>query len=321
MQLIILLLASVGILTFLSGAIVFFGSSKSDRLRSLWYFLASIFATMWMTAFAVFLAAKPGAEDYIHHYVAWAFNSALLLDVFFLGYEVWNKKYGKPLTMFFLVFGLAICLTLITNPSALIQDVTLNTFGNSVTMNIGPLCFAYIGFFCCIVPVIIASFLRDYIKSRSVRTRRSNLIMMIAFSISSGIVLVTDLILPLLGQWSIIWLGPVALGATIIMHYYIILRYQSLNLASMWLKILSYVVMVASLAVVYIAIFSIVFAALFRGSTPSAEVIILNFIMILVVIALIPAMSGLNKFIRNLISEQHPKPSKKQKDADKHHAK
>jgi len=55
-------------------------------------------------------------------------------------------------------------------------------------------------------------------------------------------------------------------------------------------------------------IFSIVFAALFRGSTPSTEVIVLNFIMILIFIALMPAMNGLMEFIRSLISS--PKSNK-----------
>ena len=54
-------------------------------------------------------------------------------------------------------------------------------------------------------------------------------------------------------------------------------------------------------------IFAIIFAALFRGSPPSTEVIILNFIMILVFIALMPAMNEFIKFIRTLIgqSDQH----------------
>ena len=57
-------------------------------------------------------------------------------------------------------------------------------------------------------------------------------------------------------------------------------------------------------------IFSVVFAGLFRGSTPSTEVIILNFIMIVIFIALMPAMNELSNFIRSLISGQ-PHPAKK----------
>ena len=83
-----------------------------------------------------------------------------------------------------------------------------------------------------------------------------------------------------------------------------------INLSVRWLQFFSYMVVVVSIAIVYMIIFSIVFAALFRGSTPSLEVIILNFIMILIFIALIPAMNGLITFIRRLIIEQHPRAQK-----------
>ena len=43
---------------------------------------------------------------------------------------------------------------------------------------------------------------------------------------------------------------------------------------------------------------------MFRGSTPSVEVIVLNFVMILIVLLLTPAMSELNMFVRSLISNQ-----------------
>ena len=64
-------------------------------------------------------------------------------------------------------------------------------------------------------------------------------------------------------------------------------------------------------------VFSIVFAALFRGSTPSVEVIVLNFIMILFFIALIPVLNGLTAYIKNLISGQNTKQSIAKTDNDK----
>ena len=94
MQLIVILLATVSILTFLSGAIVFFGSSKGDRARSAWYFAAAIFATAWMASIATFMIATPDRANVIGWHVNWTFISAILLDIAFLGYGVWEKKYG-----------------------------------------------------------------------------------------------------------------------------------------------------------------------------------------------------------------------------------
>ena len=306
MQLIVILLAVVSILTVLSGAIVFFGSSKHDRVRSLWYFAAAIAATVWMASISIFMIAEPKAIDTIYWHVNWTFISAILLDAAFLGYAAWREKHGKALTLFFLAFGLIVSIAIAISPNSLYSSVTLQHTGNSVTMNIGPLYFAYIAFFATIVPAIVSVFFKQYLKTRSNRRRGSDIITMSCFGASSLVVLIFNLILPLLGNWSLIWLGPLALSVTILAVYYTILRYQALNLSSVWLRILSYIVVIASVAIVYMIIFSVIFAALFRGSTPSIEVIILNFIMIVIFISLMPALNQFTSSVRSLISNQKP---------------
>lgn len=305
MQLIVILLATVSILTFLSGAIVFFGSSKGDRIRSAWYFAAAVFATIWMVSIAAFMVAPPSRIDTIGWHVNWTFISAIFLDAAFLGYGAWQKKYGKIATFVFLLFGLIVSGAILIDPSALYSDVILSNTGNSVVMYMGPVYFSYIAFFGAIVPAIIAVFFHQFLKTRSKRKRGGDVVTMISFGVSSTIVLIFNLILPLFNNWSLIWLGPLALAVTILGVYYTILRYRMLNLASIWLRIFSYIVVIASIAIVYMIIFSMIFAALFRGSTPSTEVIILNFIMILIFITLIPAMNTLMTFIKTLIMGQN----------------
>ena len=313
MQLIVILLATVAILTFLSGAIVFFGTSKGDRARSAWYFTAAIFATAWMSSIALFLVAKPDSADTIFWHVNWTFVSAVFLDAAFLGYGAWSKRYGKIATTIFWIFGLVVGISILLNPGALYSDIVLSNTGNSVVLNTSPLYFAYIAFFATIVPAIIAVFFHQFLKSRSKRKKGGDIITMTSFGASSTVVLIVNLILPLLGNWGLIWLGPLALAMTILGVYYTILRYHMLNLASVWLRIFSYIVVVSSIAIIYMIIFSVIFAALFRGSTPSTEVIILNFIMILIFIALMPAMNGLMIFIRSLMVGQTSDDKKDQK--------
>lgn len=304
MQLIVILLATVAILTLLSGAIVFFGASKGDKVRSLWFFLAAIFATVWMASISVFLTAGQNMAGTIDWHVKWTFVSAIIIDVAFLGYIVWREKYGKFATFFFLIFGGIISALIFAKPELLYSGVELSKAGNSVAMNmnLGSLYYTYIVFFGSIVPVIVISLLYQFMRTKSNRRRSGDLVIMLAFGGSSTLVLIFNLILPLFNNWSLIWIGPLALSATIIGFYYTILRYHSLNLASIWLKIFSYVVLISSIAIVYMIIFALIFTALFRGSMPSVEVIVLNFIMILVFLLLMPAMNEIMTFIRSLIS-------------------
>lgn len=303
MQLIAILLATVSILTFLSGFIVFAGSSKGDRIRSAWYFIAAIFATIWMISISLFLTATPESSNVDWH-IKWTFSSAILLDAAFLGYISWKEKYGKIVTVAFLIFGLIISGFIFSNPEYLYSEVFLSNTGNNIILNIAPLYFAYNGFFATIVPAIVFLLFRQFYRSTSKRKRRGDIITMTSFGISSVITLIFNLILPILGNWNLVWLGPLALAITILSIYYVILRYRMLNLSSIWLRIFSYIVILASLAIVYMVIFSIVFASLFRGSTPSMEVIILNFIMILIFLCLVPAVNRLFNFMNRLIKSK-----------------
>lgn len=307
MQLIVILLITVSVLTFLSGAIMFFGSKKKERARSAWFFVATIFATIWMLSISLFLVADSSWIDAIGWHVNWTYISAIFIDVALLGYISWHEKYGRIATIVFLVLGIILSSVFLANPSLLYTDITLANTGNSLETNIGPFYFVYITFFCLLVPAVITTLFRQIYRSRSLRKRGADLVLLVGFAISGTMSLIFNLILPL-WDWSLIWLGPLAISTTILAVYYTILRYRTLNLSSIWLKLLSYIVVVASIAIIYMVIFSIIFAALFRGSTPSTEVIILNFVMILIFLALMPAMNEFIKFTRSLISnpETHP---------------
>ena len=301
MQLIAILLITVSVLTLLSGITIFLGSKKGERVRSAWFLIATIFATLWMVSISLFLVAPPEWADIVPWHVNWTYVNAIFIDVALLGYIVWKQKYGKIITLLFLILGIILTAFFVHDPSLLYTEVKLSNAGNSLVTNIAPYYFAYIAFFCLLVPTVLGSLLYQIIKTRSDKKRGGELVLLIGFAISGTMSLIFNLILPL-WRWDLIWLGPLAISTTIIAFYYSILRYRALNLSSIWLKILSYVVIMASFAILYMVLFSIIFTALFRGSTPSIEVIALNFIMILIFLLLMPALSELNSFIRSLIS-------------------
>lgn len=304
MQLIIILLATVSILTFLSGVIVFFGSIKGERLRSAWFFLAAIFATIWMTSISFFLIADSSWTGIIDWHAKWTFISAIVIDVAFLGYIIWNDKFGKITTLIFTILGGILSAFIMLRPELLYKEIILSHTGNSVVMNMDLLYFSYIAFFGLIVPAVIIGLLKQFFQTRLARKRSGDLIIMVSFGASSTLVLVANLVLPLFGNWNLIWLGPLALAVTIIAFYYTILKYRSLNLDSLWLKFFSYIVIITSFAIVYMVIFALIFSALFRGSTPSTEVIILNFIMVIIFLVLVPSINEISISIRSLINGQ-----------------
>ena len=309
MQLIAILLITVSVLTLLSGIAAFFGATKGDRARSAWFFVATVFAMIWMVSISLFLIASPEWGD-ISLLVNMTYVSAIFIDIALLGYISWRKKIGKVTTLIFLVAGVIFTAFFMRNPSLLYSGIVLTSAGNSLVPDFGPFYFTYIGFFCALVPAVLISLLKQILDSKSNRVKNGDLVLLVGFGISGTVSLVFNLILPL-WTWDFIWLGPLAISTTIIAFYYTILRYRAINLKSRWLKILSYIVIIASVAVLYMVVFYIVFIAMFRGSTPSMEVILLNFIMVLFFLLLMPAMSEVIVFIRSLITGEAALPKGK----------
>lgn len=301
MQIITILLAIVSFLTILSGIMVFVGSSKKERPRSAWFFVSTIFATIWSVSIAIFMIASPRWNMNMEWIVNLTFITAVFIDIALLGFINWHQKYGKPLTLIFLIAGVALSTVFLYDHTLMYGSINLANTGNSISMNVTPFYFIYNGFFCLLVPAVLLSLFVKIIKSTSKRLKKSDLTLLIGFMISGTVSLIFNLILPF-WTWDYIWLGPLAISTTIIAFYYIVLRYHIINLSSHWLRILSYTVIITSSAVIYMAIFYVIFLAMFRGSTPSTEVIVLNFIMIIIVLALMPAMSELSGFITSLIS-------------------
>jgi hypothetical protein len=302
MQLIAILLATVSVLTLLSGLAVFIGSRKTDRVRSVWFFAATLFATIWMVSIALFFVATPDwPRDLVAMFVNCTFLSAIFIDIALLGYIAWHHRYGKTTAIIFFIAGVIFAGVFTSNPSLLYTDIVMTSAGNSLITNVGPFYFAYIAFFCTLVPAIIIVLLRQIIKSKSDRLKNGDIVLLVGFSISGTMSLIFNLILTF-WTWNLIWIGPFAISTTIIAFYYTILRYRTIKLGSVWLRILSYIVLIASIAVLYMMVFYVVFLAMFRGATPSIEVIVLNFVMVLFFLLLMPAMNRLTTFVHMLIA-------------------
>lgn len=310
MQLIAILLITVSILTLLSGLAVFLGASKGDRARSAWFFAATIFATIWTVAISLFLIATPEWNGTLTLIVDMTYISAIFIDIALLGYISWRKKYGKIATLIFFILGLIFAGVFIAKPELLYTNINFSSTGNSLTTNFGSFYFTYIAFFCALVPTVILTLLHQIFKSKSTRIRGGDLTLLIGFAISGTMSLIFNLILPL-WTWNFVWLGPFAISTTILAFYYTILRYRVLKLTSRWLKLLSYIVLITSAAVLYMIVFYIIFIAMFKGSSPSLEVIILNFIMVLFFLLLMPAMNELTAFVRSLITDQETEKEEK----------
>ena len=304
MNFIYILVIAVSILTILSAIALLFGSSKSAKARSLWFLVAAIGEAIWGISISLFLALGTGEIDntVAPYLVRGIYAGAILMDVSLLGYISWKYKTGKALTTLFAIAGVALLTIFFYDPSVLYSSITLSgSAGPTVNIDFSQWFYiTYAVFFCMITPALCAFLIYHIKKSQNKNTRKGYLTFLVGLLIAGGLSLVFDIILPPM-RYDLIWVGPLTIGLVIITFYYAILRFKMISLSTSWLRIMSYIVILCTAFSVYLLVFHLVFSALFKGNSPSFQVVLLNFIMVTIVLSLAPAISEINAIVKAFI--------------------
>lgn len=303
MQFIYTLVIAVAILTILAALALVFGSTKSERSHSMWFLAAAVGEVVWSVSIAVFLSLGSGTVDFevAPWLVMGIYIGAILMDSSILGYVAWRYKWGKPLTVFFLATGLVLSVIFVYDPSILYSEIVLDGGAPSVTIDMSKwFYYAYIVYFSLLIPAFCLSLVYRIKHTANKKTKKGYLFFLIGLAIAGGLSGVFDLFLPL-SRYDLIWVGPLAIGLIILGFYLAVLKFKMVSMNAGWLKILSFIVIVVTAFIIYLLIFHLVFSALFKVASPSYQVILLNFIMIAIVLALVPAFSEMMSLAKSLI--------------------
>ncbi len=302
MQLTTILLIAVALLTVLAGFSIMVGSQKNERGRSAWFFLTTIGAAAWAVFIALFLSLPEDGTALGPIYISGLYIGAVIMDIGLMFYMCWAYKIGKVMAILFCLYGLFLIGALLYDPSFLYTDIKLSlTNGNSLHMVVDWYYWLYCIFFVLATFILLSTVLYRIGQSTHKRNRIGYIVFLVGFSITGILALIFDILLPVT-NYSLIWVGPLAIGTTILSFYYSILRYHILNLSARWMNIFSYIILMMSAAVLYMIIFFLVFSTLFRVTSPSPEVFLLNFIMVLIMLFMIPLINELGAFMKSLIA-------------------
>ena len=301
MSLISILLFATAILTILTGFMTVMGASRVDRRHSVWFLISAIASATWAISIASFLALPPESEAAAPIIIMFIYISALLVSPSMLGYTSWKYRAGKIATVVSLVAGCILGGVLLLNQDWLYTGYTIAYTGNSVQLVDGWFYWVYMSYF---VVVMLMFCCMTYYRARHASAKRIKTGMyvllggMVPVAIFSA---VFDLILPLWVRYDLIWVGPLSVSITVIAFFYTALKYRITSIATRWLHVMAYVVIVSAGAAIYMVIFYIIFTALFKIPNPSTSILVLNFIMIVIVLLLLPVIQEIGASIRSLI--------------------
>ena len=301
MQLIAILLITVSVLALLSGFAVFLGSSKGSRAQALSFLFTTIGVFGWSLSMAVFLILGENAVDFAVLPIFGIYLFTLIMDLFVLIYTGWKIKWSFiPITIS-VIASILLGGALIYNPHFLYDSFTLSASGNSVAIRLDWYYISYIALMVFEGINVIALVLSRIKHTTNQAFKRGWKSFLICLAIGWAAAGVFDLYLPLF-RYDLIWIGPLFIAIDFVIHYYAIIRYRLLDLASSWLKILSHIIVMSLAAVIYLTLFFIIFMALFKVPSPSSAVIILNVVMIIIVLLMFPILNELSIYFRSLSS-------------------
>jgi len=302
MSLVLILLVTTAVLTFLSGALSLAGASKNDRGHIAWFFVSNLGAVVWALSCGFFLNLGPEATDSALWLVFGIYIGAFLMLVPLVGYSGWRYTIGKILTILFIIVSIAMSLALIRDPSLLYSEIILSDAGNRVVFTEGG--WYYWAYSIVITVVVLAFNAITFYGARHARTKRvrnADYVLVAGLSIAGVVSLIFNLLMPGMGEYSLIWVGPLTLSIVMLTYFYAILRYRIVSVSTPLLKSLAYVVIMTSGVAVYMLIFYTIFTALFKIPNPSASVLVLNFLMIVIVLLLMPVINELMASVNSLI--------------------
>ncbi len=301
MSLISILLFATAVLTLLTGFMTVMGSSKSDRKHSLWFMLSATANAAWAISIALFLALTSESEAAAPGVILGIYLSALLVSPSMLGYTSWKYKIGKVLTIASLAMGCVLGGILIGNQDLLYTSYTVSRMGNSVELINNWFYWLYMMYF---VIVMSAFCIMTYYRARHATTKRikTGMYVLLGGMVPAALCsTVFDLILPLWVRYDLIWVGPLMTSVTVIAFFYAALKYRIISIATRWLRVMAYAVIMSAGAAIYMVLFYIIFTALFKIPNPSTSVLVLNFVMIVIVLLLMPVIQEISASIKSLI--------------------
>lgn len=302
MSLISILLIATAVLTVSSGLLSLIGSSRVDRGRAAWLLASNIGAVVWALSIGVYLALPPTAEDIAPVVIMGIYTGAMLMSTALLGHMAWKYRWGKVATLFFIAWAIVLAGLILNDTSILYTSFELSNTGNTVNLVNGWYYWVYVVFFVLNISAFLVATYYHALKASAKRVRTGDYILLAGLTISGILSAVFDLILPIVGRYDLIWVGPLSVSISMLAYFYAILKYRIVSVSVRWLRVMAYMVILSAGAAIYMMLFYLIFTALFKIPNPSTSILVLNFLMIVIVLLLMPVINEVKASVGSLIS-------------------
>lgn len=261
-------------------------------------------AAFWALFVQLFLTSTNESNMFIFQQIFAVVALMIPISCIFYTFSLYKRKMLSILICSLAFIGVAVVgYSILTNPGMLCTNFFVAEGYNYTVLNNNLLGITYSGIFgVYLTASVIMIFLKSLNTKNNASVRRGLFFVGCGLLLSVGICLISNIIMPILGYHEWFWVGPLSIAITMLFTYFAALKYKLFVNDSSLLQSATYLVVVTIAAILYICLFYSVFMLLFRGANPSDEIIIFNFIMVVIVILLLPSINHLITRIKEMIS-------------------
>jgi signal transduction histidine kinase len=238
-------------------------TARRYRLENIWMAALATAAGLWGLGVTVFLLTGVGEQDFANFIVRFYYVIAALIPLCLVELSVCfpkNRHWSLPIHVV-LAAGFVIITVLSITHGGVIKDVILSeAHGNSVILN--PFYYIlYVIYFLSYVCIAVAQFTVSYIETK--RRRQFQLQKQLRSMIGGMMVALTfggffNLIMPLTGDYGLIWAGPPFTILFVVAQFYAIIKQGLFDLRAALARTTAYFLLIIGLTALYgLLIFSI----------------------------------------------------------------
>jgi signal transduction histidine kinase len=268
LNLIQVLLISVGVTNFALGLLVLFGFNKKKDSSSIWFALVAFSVVLWTASMIIYR----GMDD-VYNIVLYSkilYSSALLIPIAFLIFvhRFVSKQYiYKSEFLVFLSFVGLVILTFFT--PHIINSVTINKpLENQIIF--GNLFFLYVIFLIIVFNISFYNLIVKYKQNKGVK-KTQILFIILGTTLSTYPAFFSNLILPWIGIFNFNWFGQISTIFLIIFTTYAIFKHHLFNIKMILSEIILGIISIVLFIYIFLSrntydlIVSIIFFIIFVG--------------------------------------------------------
>ena len=283
-----------GALAFVIGLLSFLQQRRNPLV--FFFFLTTIGAAVWSAGIALFLLTKNPSVMVAAAVLYYVAAALIALSAILIGYSLRYGKVPKDGIMMLLVAPfLMVSIPIAIYPGILLGSVTVDTQNTATLVLTTYVLYGlyFIVYYSCALLLLYSA--RKKVNSR---WKTSYSYLFAAFLLSGLIGMWFNLILPALGNYSLIWAGPLSIFPFLTIVYLAIIRYGLFDLRLALSRMTTYVLSVFAIAVIYVGLYYGIMLAVSKWVIPDTEIGLtsINLTSLVLILVLVLTFQPIRRF-------------------------